>query len=711
MVERHSRGTPQVTNSKRQLLRGADLARWLLLGILLFGFALRLYHLGSESLWLDEMGQASVASGTLREALAGAKLHHGAAPLDYLLTWLVLQIASIDFLVRLPAAFFGTLTLALLYLLGRKLFDRPAGLLAALLLAIAPLHLRFSQEARFYALFTALVVASTLALLLACRRNTWRQWAIYGLLIALSLYSHYFTSLVMLFHGIIVVLVAAGLLPPGEQGTHWRLRVLLSFLLSSLVAAGSFLPWIFYAVLQETGTPFAEPPLLTLEFLGEIHTGLLVGPNYQSGPAGLFWLYGGLALLGAGVSLARKDTRTGGLLAVMLLILSPPLIVLGLHWRQYFFAVRQTLFMLPFYLLLVALGGLHLVRWLAARSWVGPCWRWLAGALALLLALSLWPASLDALNTPRQNWRDALAFVAANAAPGDAILSPRLPNHYFRYYAPDLHQRMENPTSLADFQATAEASPVTWTLVAAYIGDLGGQTAGWLSERDALWLDFGGEGTCYYWRPTASLADLLADSLHWTVPSSPQALEQLAFWYDNADMPEAAAGAALQAVALTDDREAASIYQRTRGNVWRKQGEPEQAVAAYRDAVVLWPDNVEALIRLGEQLLVLGQPEEAAAVLERAVKLADGNGAAYWSQRLLGDALAAQGEVEAASENYQAAASFQPDEPIIYFKLGNALAAWGDLAGAARAYERYLALDPAGPRAEEAQERLAGLSK
>ena len=91
-----------------------------LLAALLLGFALRLHRLDTASLWLDELGQASVASGSAAQAIAGARLHHGAAPLDYLLTWLALRVAHVDFAARLPAALLGTLTLALTYRLIRR---------------------------------------------------------------------------------------------------------------------------------------------------------------------------------------------------------------------------------------------------------------------------------------------------------------------------------------------------------------------------------------------------------------------------------------------------------------------------------------------------------------------------------------------------------------------------------------------------------------
>ena len=178
------------------------------LAVVILGFALRLYRLGVPSLWLDELGQASVASLGLSSAIAGARLHQGAAPFDYILTWIALQVAHNDFVVRMTAALWGTLTLALVFQLGKQVFGASTGLLAALLMAVAPLAVRYSQEARFYALFACLTVASTLALMAALHRNSLRSWVIYTALLVVSLYSHYYTVLLVLVQGISVIMVA-----------------------------------------------------------------------------------------------------------------------------------------------------------------------------------------------------------------------------------------------------------------------------------------------------------------------------------------------------------------------------------------------------------------------------------------------------------------------------------------------------------------------
>ena len=112
--------------------------------ITLLGFAIRIHHLGGDSFWVDEIATVQT-SRTLSGALAAERDH---PPLTYLFTLIALGVSGeSEFSARLPALFAGTMTLPLLALLGKRLGRPGAGLWAAFLLALAPFHLRFSQEA------------------------------------------------------------------------------------------------------------------------------------------------------------------------------------------------------------------------------------------------------------------------------------------------------------------------------------------------------------------------------------------------------------------------------------------------------------------------------------------------------------------------------------------------------------------------------------
>ena len=72
--------------------------------------------------------------------------------------------------VRLPSLIAGTLVIPALYELGRELYDRRTGLVAAAFAAVSPLLIWYSQEARMYA-FVALFGLLALLTQLRAIRN------------------------------------------------------------------------------------------------------------------------------------------------------------------------------------------------------------------------------------------------------------------------------------------------------------------------------------------------------------------------------------------------------------------------------------------------------------------------------------------------------------------------------------------------------------
>ncbi|MBU1199933.1 glycosyltransferase family 39 protein [Patescibacteria group bacterium] len=124
--------------------------------ITLLGLALRLI-LAGQSLWLDEAASVVIASlpiKTLFASLAG-DFH---PPLYYLLLKPWLSIAGqTEWLLRLPGILIGTLTIPALYYLVKQTKLKVATL-AALFLALNPLHIYYSQELRMYSLSALLAV-------------------------------------------------------------------------------------------------------------------------------------------------------------------------------------------------------------------------------------------------------------------------------------------------------------------------------------------------------------------------------------------------------------------------------------------------------------------------------------------------------------------------------------------------------------------------
>ena len=149
---------------------GADYiseARFLHTGARALAESFRTYwreHRGGEDLWVYAEQAARMS-----EATEGLALKYG-RPGHVLFIALVMEIfGPVDYAGAIVSAFFGTLSLVVLFLLGRQLYGNHAGLVASLALATSGYHVYYSRSALTEAdsLFFLLV---TVALYVASRR-------------------------------------------------------------------------------------------------------------------------------------------------------------------------------------------------------------------------------------------------------------------------------------------------------------------------------------------------------------------------------------------------------------------------------------------------------------------------------------------------------------------------------------------------------------
>ena len=137
------------------------------------------------------------------------------------------------------------------------------------------------------------------------------------------------------------------------------------------------------------------------------------------------------------------------------------------------------------------------------------------------------------------------------------------------------------------------------------------------------------------------------------------------------------------------------------GIVLSGQGEGDQAIDHYRQAVALRPDYAEAHYNLGRLLVEHGQLNDAIAHYERAAAI---NPADAEAQNNLGVTLFGIGRTDDAIAHYKKALDIQPHHAEVSCNLANALIAKDDFDGAIAQYKACLA---AIPDQEEAQYNLA----
>ncbi|MEA2575654.1 MAG: mannosyltransferase, partial [Chloroflexia bacterium] len=161
--------------------------------VLVMGAALRLYDLGAESYWLDEVIMLRAAGGDIGSILASAR-----PPVYVLLThfWIGFFGTS-EASTRLLPAIFGVLSILLTYRIGHDLFGKRVGLMAALLVSLSAFQIYYSQETRYYSLFVLCALLSYYVMLRALTTARPLYFGLYAVAGILMFYSHSYAVFVL----------------------------------------------------------------------------------------------------------------------------------------------------------------------------------------------------------------------------------------------------------------------------------------------------------------------------------------------------------------------------------------------------------------------------------------------------------------------------------------------------------------------------------
>ncbi len=349
--------------------------------IVLLAFLLCLYRLDHQSLWYDEGFSVYLARMSLGEITARttSDIH---PPLYYYLLHLWLgPFGDSEFVLRFFSLVFGLLTVPLIYALGRRLLDTASGLLAALLLALSPLYLWYSQEARMYTLVTLLCLLSSYLLLRAVegKGKAGFLWGGYIMVNILAVYSHFYAFFVLAFH-LLFLLVWWAVNRKGDT--------LLAGLLSQGVVALAYLPWSGFVLRRYAADVsywrgelvFTEVVRKTLILFSTGHTIL------ESRAQPIAFVYGAM-LLCALVVIALGGKRTAGgmgslwpLLFLLLYSSLPAVLLFLISYQRPKFHPRYLMLASPAFFLILA-GGL------AGLLERGKSWRWLPFSLGFFCFL------------------------------------------------------------------------------------------------------------------------------------------------------------------------------------------------------------------------------------------------------------------------------------------------------------------------------------
>ncbi|HEX9501122.1 MAG TPA: glycosyltransferase family 39 protein, partial [Thermoanaerobaculia bacterium] len=172
------------------------LRRSIAIAVLFLAAALRITDLCRFGLNNDEIAEVSWSRLPLRQTLAQAARDKVHPPIDYLVQHLMTSMAATECARRVPGVMAGVATVALIMFIGFRIFGWSAGVIAGLLLSLSPMHIRYSQEIRPYAL-GLLAVTVAISALLEYQRTQRRRWDVvwFTSMIAAA-YTLYFAAMV-----------------------------------------------------------------------------------------------------------------------------------------------------------------------------------------------------------------------------------------------------------------------------------------------------------------------------------------------------------------------------------------------------------------------------------------------------------------------------------------------------------------------------------
>ena len=398
--------------------RAAESGRvYLALGLITFlaGF-LRFYRLGHQSLWMDEVLTVLSSHTSLGNVLFDPPVDPNVPPLYYLLMATLQGFGDREIALRAPSAIAGILSVPLLYWVARAWLGK-AALVAALLLAVSPLHLWYSQEARPYAflMFLGLVAVRFLQRALDSPRARGARVG-FAVAAAAAFYVHTVAIAFVAALALSVLLVV-----PGRERRSWLVTftavavmalpgVWLLLRIPPTVSANPF--YIFNpAHLAYTLWTFAAgyslgPNLIELrnDGLGSVRRSLVLILPIM----GLF-----ITLLALGALRLWRARRDALPLLVPWAVIPIAFVVLGSLITTHPYNVRYTLLALPPTLMLLA-SGTHAFSMRPMRIAA-------TGLVLVVSAASLWNYYTDP-RYYRDDNRGAAAFIRATATPSELVI-------------------------------------------------------------------------------------------------------------------------------------------------------------------------------------------------------------------------------------------------------------------------------------------------
>ncbi|MDB5162140.1 MAG: rane protein of unknown function [Candidatus Saccharibacteria bacterium] len=223
---------------------------YLLIGLGIFAL-ITLLNVSHASIWFDEAFTAYISQFSFGDIAkyTSTDVH---PPFYY---WLIklwsMMFGTNELAFRSLSIVFGAGVVTTAVLLTRKFFGRLVAGVALLFLVLSPMLIRYSDEARMYTLAAFIILIATHVLVKATETNKRWLWIVYGALVALGMWTHYFTALAWLAHWGWRAIVTRK--STNKPKLFWKKFFSKNFIIAHVVAIVLFLPWLPFMYAQLTG--------------------------------------------------------------------------------------------------------------------------------------------------------------------------------------------------------------------------------------------------------------------------------------------------------------------------------------------------------------------------------------------------------------------------------------------------------------------------
>jgi hypothetical protein len=382
----------------------------------------RFLCLGHKPFWFDECFSVEVARIDWRNFLHLLWWREANMSLYYVLLRFWLHFGQSEFFIHSLSVVLAAATLPAIYWLAKLLFDRRTALIATALLTFNAYHVRYSQEARGYALFVLLAVLSSGFLVADLRQPTRLHRLGYILASILAVYVHFYALLLLATQWLTLRRFGT----PGQAKTPnaaFSKRLRRAWITIGLAV----LPVLIFVAKTGAG-PIRWIPRPGVHNLLAFWEHLAGGITWPLPAIYALACIAAVAPLGKCLWARDQGWETWRCQFLLVWLLFPVILTLLLSFARPVFLARYMIFCLPPLLILVA-SGLARLR----QTWL------LAAVLSGILLLSL-QGVFFVYNHDFDNERDAsgaaTAFILDHSQPGDAVIfhiaETRVPYEFFR---------------------------------------------------------------------------------------------------------------------------------------------------------------------------------------------------------------------------------------------------------------------------------------